>query len=205
MKYSMLLPVLAFTACGDKTGETIIEEEVASDSGDWWDVGGGDSDGGSAQGDDGDDEDKPDDTGKPDDGDKPEGASSSWLATISLVSGEGALEISSDDGEGTTCTLTYPVTESAGTEDCSDCAFAYQLTLAEAVISDDGGGCEEWLGLDSAPLLYGQGSSSLGEYGGIEFFNLYVDKGTGWAELTGGYSSHQNQGEDSELWEFGIK
>ena len=203
MRISMLLPVLALAACGDKSGETVVEEEVEADTGNWWEVG-GDSDEESGDGsDDSEDEEKPDDTAKPDD--DAGGKAATWLATVSLASGEGVIEITSDDGEGSTCELSYPITESVEADGCSSCTFAYELTLGAAEVSNDGGGCEEWLGLDSEPLLYGQGDASAGEYGGIEFFNLYGDSGTGWAEVDAGYSSHQQQGTDDEFWEFGLK
>ena len=76
-------------------------------------------------------------------------------------------------------------------------------------IVTDGGACDseeaaEVLALDGAEISYGQGTPSLGEYHGIEYYSLWTETDSGWELIPSGYSSLSGD-DDAPDWDFGLK
>ena len=197
---ALALLLLATTACGD--GATDATEQ----SSEWWEDDGSSDTSSSTEESATGATDKPEDGGdKPeDDGDKPEDDGSeegeAWSAVIDTESGTGTFTYENNSASGENCLLTYPVLEATALDTCASCSFAWDLQLGEVDIVLDEGGCGEFAIIGNHSLNYGQGSTSLGEYEGTTYYDLYYSEDGELWENSGGYSSTTGTS-----WSFGIK
>jgi hypothetical protein len=192
---ALALLLLATTACGD--GATDTTEQ----SSEWWEEDGsttGANDDTQAETDD-----RPDDGDKPEDadGDKPDSEEGeAWSAMIDTESGTGTFTYENNSASGENCLLTYPVLEAVALDTCASCSFAWDLQLGDVEIALDEGGCGEFAIIGNHSLNYGQGSTSLGEYEGTTYYDLYYSEDGELWENSGGYSSTTGTS-----WSFGTK
>ena len=189
MRILILGLILGLAACGSDSAPA---EDPAPN---WWETEGGQDPNNQ---DDGKDEYADDDKG---DGTLDVGTS--WLCTIETATGEGKCTYQLNTPEtGATCELALAVASATALEDCTECSFAWNIALGDATITTETEeGCTEFEPLAGTNILFGQGSESIGNYSGIDYYSLYTHTDEAWAILDGGYSSIKTE----TMWSFGVK
>ena len=196
MIWSRILIALLFvvcTACGS-------EEEAGSED-NWWDNDAGDTSSNTDTTESNDDKtdtgDKPEDTG-----DKPEddGEKNSLTGEVDTSTGTGTLTYSNIQNSGEDCALTYPILSATAQDTCDACSTAWALELGEVNITNDTGGCGDFSTFSNSTRYYGESSTMLVEYEGINYYELYESTdGTSWFN-SGGYTWTIGS-----VWNFGTK
>ena len=194
------LLLLSAAACGESTLESTDQAETS----DWWDTDETATDTTAPADTESDTSDKPDTGDKPEgDGDKPDQDSTevdSWAGEIDTDMGTGTLTYTKSTASGEDCQLSYPVTDVSSLENCTECSFAWDLSLGDVEITLDAGGCGDYALLSDQSLKYGQGTVTVGEYAGTTYYELYQSEdGDSWSP-NGGYSSVAGS-----TWSFGNK
>ena len=197
MIWSRILIALIFsfcTACGS-------EEAATGDDGNWWENEAGDTSTDTTG-----TTDTTTDTGdKPaDDGDKPEteddGEKNSLTGEVDTTTGTGTLTYINTQESGEDCALTYPVLSATAQDSCDACTSAWALELGEVNITNDAGGCGEFATFSNTTRYYGEGSTMIAEYGGVNYYELHESSdGTSWMN-SGGYTWTTGS-----VWNFGTK
>ena len=133
----------------------------------------------------------------------------SWFVFSNPTDGTGVVDLSYADDAGKTCTMTGDIEFIEELDTCADCNLAMSVRFVGLSIVTDGGACDseeatEVLALDGAEIAYGQGTPSLGEYHGVEYYSLWTETDGGWELIPSGYSSLTGD-EDAPDWDFGLK
>jgi len=195
MTWKYLLPSLLLFACRDDKTEKTIDEPTEDSAEDWWDVEESEEDETSDPSE-GDDDDKPDDGEKPDEG----GPGLTFTGTLTLDSMDGMYELSYTDESLQKCEVNYGLA-AAEAEDCSDCSFAFEMTFGDAETVTDSDACADLDDLSGATMGFGNSSTLLTQFEGIDYYYLVIDDGSGWSSADGGYAAML----DENTWMFGSK
>ena len=173
MRTIALSTFVILIGCGTKTSGT-------SDTGSWWNDGSSDTTpsqgGGDGEYDEDDEEDDEDDE-----------VGQFFWGEVSTSEGFGAVGFFSASSPGSIdCEEEYEASAFETVSDCSECSVAFALTLGEQEIFD---GTEE--GCAASP--YGDLSGSVFKVG-ASGETLFIDAGSGWQQVEGGYA--ELEGED---------
>ena len=197
MIWSRILVALLFvlcTACGS-------EEAANGGEDNWWEDEAGDTTTGTDATDTTDD--KTDTGDKPEDsGDKPEddGEKDNLLGEVDTSTGTGTLSYIKTQASGEDCELTYPILSATAQDSCDACSSAWALELGEVNITIDAGGCGDLGTFSNTTRYYGEGSTMLAEYEGVNYYELYESAdGVSWMN-NGGYAWTTGS-----VWSFGSK
>lgn len=197
MIWSRILIALLFvlcTACGS-------EEAASGDEDNWWDNEAGDTSTGTDATETNDD--KTDTGDKPEDsGDKPEddGEKDSFTGEVDTSTGTGTLSYIRTQASGEDCALTYSILSATAQDTCDACGSAWALELGEVNITTDAGGCGDYGTFSNTTRYYGESSTLLAEYEGVNYYELYEsDDGVSWMN-NGGYAWTTGS-----VWSFGSK
>ena len=195
--FILFMGMLMFTSCReDKSSVVASEEEDVPDSGEdnWWE-----EDVDSEPSDEQEEEEDKEDEDKEDEGEK-----DGWTAILDSSTGLGDFYFNVLLTDGTECVASLPVEEAVPTEDCTDCLFAWDLTMGVLTIDAESmSGCAEFAEWEGLTVSYGQSSNFITEYEGISYYELsfYDEDSASWSIFVGGYSSESASGE----WVFGAK
>ena len=192
MRILILGLILGLAACGSDSAPA----EDATPN--WWETEGGEDPNNQ---DDGKDEYADDDKGDKGDGTLDEGTS--WECGIDTATAQGKCTYRLNTLEtGATCELQLAIASTTALEDCTECSFAWDITLGEAtIVTETEEGCAEFEALAGTNILFGQGSEIIANYAGVDYFNLYSHTDEAWAITEAGYSSIKTE----TMWSFGVK
>jgi hypothetical protein len=130
-----------------------------------------------------------------------------WLASVHRDLSAGTIEYAfTDEGGAGSCELAVTLGELADTDACDSCTFAATMTVSAVAIIADNGACDlvsDPMVTEGTTLAFGQGATSYGEYGGIEYFELLQEQDGNWKVLSGYSVTYQDN--STEIWSFGIK
>ena len=133
--------------------------------------------------------------------------SDSWTSTVSMDFSSGTISYTRiADNEVDYCLLAAELSALTVVKDCASCAFALEMTLGMPEVTEDGGACDDIADIEAkagAVVAYGQGTTSYGEYHGIEYFDLQVRSEGAWSASDGFSALYSHGGE--EYWYFGTK
>jgi|GEM_PF-4923255 len=91
-------------------------------------------------------------------------------------------------GETGDCVLTYTASNFEAQSDCTDCSFAWQFDLSDAVLSSGAEDCLSKEVYGPGALQWGQGSTVLSEKSGVSYYALYAKSGENWEAIPNGFS-----------------
>ncbi len=113
------------------------------------------------------------------------------------------------DDTGEPCALEAPLSAIAQIEACDDCTAAGSMVIEESEVLDGADGpCSDALevsaGLLGRAYVFGHGATYIGDYQGLELYELWAVDDDGWHALDGAYS-YMGLAPDSDLevWAFG--
>lgn len=124
-----------------------------------------------------------------------------WDAVLDIDLSAGELEVSRVDADGAECVLSVGFSALVEVEDCEACSVAAELTFGAPQLSvSDCASADQLAAIEGGVLAVGNGSSSLGSYQGVDYYDLQMREGGAWGEAIGGYS-----GLSRTSWVWGIK
>ena len=103
-----------------------------------------------------------------------------WLAAIQTDLSAGTIDyVYTDDGGAGSCQLQVTLEALASVDSCDDCSRAASMTVSAVSVISDEGACDlisDPITTKGSVLAFGQSTASLGEYEGIEYFELLQEK-----------------------------